>query len=203
MTRNRTTNAEDDRIWQLKVTLTGAKPPIWRRIQVPGSISLYKLHQIIQTIMPWQGYHLYEFQVGELVFGDPDPEDAFYERDVKSARRVKLSQVLPEPKAKLSYVYDFGDNWQHAVVVEKILPPEPGVTYPICLKGVRAAPPEDVGGVWGYEDFLAAVRDPTNEEHEHMLEWAGGAWDPERFDLEKVNASLRHMRPRGRYRDEP
>lgn len=192
-----------DRIWQLKVTLTDSKPPIWRRIQVPGSISLYKLHQIIQAIMPWQGYHLYEFQVGELRYGDPDPEDAFYERNVKSARRIKLSQVLPEPKAKLSYVYDFGDNWDHSVVVEKILPPEPGVTYLICLKGVRAAPPEDVGGVWGYEDFLAAVRDPTHEEHEHMLEWAGGEWDPERFDLARVNAALRQMRPRGRYKDEP
>ncbi|HEX5415224.1 MAG TPA: plasmid pRiA4b ORF-3 family protein [Chloroflexota bacterium] len=194
-------SGQDSLIWQLKVTLTDAKPPIWRRIQVPGSISLYKLHQIIQTIMPWQGYHLYEFQVGELTFGDPDPEDAFYEREVKSARRATLSQALPEPKAKLLYVYDFGDNWEHAVVVEKILPPEPSVRYPVCLKGVRAAPPEDVGGVSGYEDFLAAVRDPTHEEHEHMLEWAGGTWDAERFDLAAVNAALRRPRRRGRYEE--
>ena len=203
MPRNETLRSVDDRIWQLKVTLTDTRPPIWRRIQVPGSITLYKLHQLIQIIMPWQSYHLYEFQVGEQLYGDPDPvEDDFYERHVKSARRIKLSQVLPEPDAKLTYVYDFGDNWEHSVVVEKILSPEPGVHYPICLKGVRAAPPEDVGGVWGYEDFLAAVRDPSHEEHEHMLEWAGGEWDPNRFDLDRVNWSLQHLRPRARSKAE-
>ena len=192
-TRKRTTGRQTDLVWQLKVTLAETKPPIWRRIQVPGSISLYDLHEILQVVMGWQSYHLYEFQVGETIYSDPDPEDAFFEREVTNARRVKLSQVAPEPNAKFRYLYDFGDNWEHLIVVEKILPREPGAEYPICLKGVRATPPEDCGGVWGYEEFLAAIADPEHEEHEEMLEWIGGAWDPEKYDLAGVNAALRRM----------
>jgi len=192
-TRKRTTGRQTDLVWQLKVTLAETKPPIWRRIQVPGSISLYDLHEILQVVMGWQSYHLYEFQVGETIYSDPDPEDAFFEREVTNARRVKLSQVAPEPNAKFRYLYDFGDNWEHLIVVEKILPREPGAEYPICLKGVRATPPEDCGGVWGYEEFLAAIADPEHEEHEEMLEWIGGAWDPEKYDLAGVNAALRQM----------
>lgn len=188
---------DDGRIWQLKITLTQTKPPIWRRIQVPGSISRYRPHQIIEAIMPWEGYHLYEFRAGQTCYGDPDSDDDFYARNIRNFRRTKLSQISPEPKAKLACVYDFGDNWGHAIVVEKILAPEPSERYPVCLKGVRAAPPEDVGGVWGYEEFLEAIRDPTHEEHQHLLDWLGGSWDPERFDLAAVNTALRRGRVHG------
>jgi hypothetical protein len=188
-----TTRRQADLIWQLKVTLAGSKPPIWRRIQVPGSISLYKLHRILQIVMSWQDYHLYEFQVDETHYGDPDPDDDFYGLEVKSARRARLSEVAPEPKAKLKYLYDFGDDWEHAIVVEKLVPREPEVRYPVCLKGVRATPPEDCGGVWGYAGFLEAISDPSHEEHQQLLDWIGGAWDPEKFDLADVNATLRRL----------
>lgn len=187
----KTTRREPELIWQLKITLADSKPPIWRRIQVPGSISLYKLHVIIQIAMPWSNSHLYEFRVGDVDYGDPSPED---ERTVKSARRLRLSQAAPTPKAKIGYVYDFGDNWEHAIVVEKILAPEPGVHYPVCLKGVRAAPPDDCGGIWGYADFVAAIQDPEHAEHDELLEWIGGEWDPVEFDLDGTNAELHQMK---------
>jgi hypothetical protein len=187
----KTTRREPELIWQLKITLADSKPPIWRRIQVPGSISLYKLHVIIQIAMPWSNSHLYEFQVGEVDYGDPSPEVDY---PLKSARRIKLSEAAPAPKAKISYTYDFGDNWEHAIVVEKILAPEPGVHYPVCLKGVRAAPPDDCGGIWGYADFVAAIQDPEHAEHDELLEWIGGKWDPEAFDLEGTNAELQQIK---------
>ena len=178
-------------IWQLKITLDASKPPIWRRIQVAGSISLYKLHVIIQIIMPWSNSHLYEFEVGAMNYGDPSPE---VEWPMKSARRLKLSEAAPSLNAKFRYVYDYGDNWQHTIVVEKILPPESGTRYPVCLKGVRAAPPDDCGGIWGYAEFIAAVQNPENPEHDSMLEWVGGKFDPLEFDVDQVNAELRQIK---------
>ena len=112
---------------------------------------------------------------------------------MKDARRLTLGRAAPFPHSKISYLYDFGDSWEHGILVEKILGPEPGVHYPICLKGVRAAPPDDCGGIWGYESFVAATQDPENEEHESMLEWIGGEWDPLQFDLAGINAELQQF----------
>lgn len=176
-------------IYQLKVTLRDTKPPIWRRIQVPGSITLYKLHQILQIVMGWSNAHLYEFEIGEDRVGEPDPE---YGTEVLSARRVRLSLI--GPGVKFSYTYDFGDDWEHAVLVEKVLPPEEGVSYPRCVTGRRRCPPEDCGGVWGYAHLLDVMQNPEDPEHAEMLEWVGGPFDPAEFDVASINAELKSFR---------
>jgi hypothetical protein len=178
-------------ICQIKVTLKGTEPPIWRRFQVGNDISLYKLHNILQVVMGWEGYHLYRFGVGGVDFGEPDPE---FGDDMKSASAAKLNQLVRGEKTKFIYEYDFGDSWEHEILIEKILPPEEGVRYPVCLDGKRACPPEDCGGVWGYADLLETIQNPESEEYEEMMEWLGGEFDPEAFDLEAINQSLKHLK---------
>jgi hypothetical protein len=174
------------------VTLTGIRPPIWRRLQVSSAINLRRLHDVIQAAMGWTQSHLYRFEVGGVDFGEPDPED---DLAFRSAKATPLRTIAPAPGAVFLYEYDFGDCWQHRIVVEQVLPPEPGAAYPRCTAGKRACPPEDVGGVWGYEEFLAAIRDPEHEEHEAMREWGGEEFDPETFDLRAVNEQLAHLGP--------
>jgi len=179
-------------IYQIKVTLKHSKPPIWRRIQVRGDTRLDKLHYILQATMGWWNAHLHQFIVGNnTCYGEPHPDYGF---DMRDERKVKLNQIAPGEKSKFVYEYDFGDSWEHVILVEKVLPPEKGVQYPRCIKGKRACPPEDVGGVWGYDDFVAAVKDPKHPEHDDMLEWWGDDFDPEAFDLDEVNEALRHLR---------
>ena len=175
-------------VYQLKITLKDIRPPIWRRVLVPDC-SLTKLHEIIQVAMGWENYHLYDFEVGGERYTDPRGMD---DLDMEDASRAKLSQVAPREKAKFRYTYDFGDNWQHEVLVEKFLPPEEGRTYPVCVAGKRACPPEDVGGPWGYMEFAEAIRDPKHEQHEEFLEWRG-EFDPEAFDPDAVNEELRRL----------
>ena len=172
-------------IYQIKVTFRGVRPPIWRRIQVSDNFTLAKLHGIIQVVMGWDDDHLHVFTWEGLNYGDPDPELGF-----RSEARVRLSQLHLEQKSRIRYEYDFGDSWEHDLLVEKILPPEPGVIYPRCLAGKRACPPEDVGGIWGYASFLEAIQDPAHPAHEEYLEWIGDEFDPETFDLEAVNLAL-------------
>jgi hypothetical protein len=180
-------------VYQIKVTLRDSKPPIWRRIQVPGDVTLARLHRILQIVMGWTDYHLHQFIIGGAYFGQPHPDyEGFLE--MHDERRVKLAQIAPGEKFKFVYEYDFGDGWEHELLVEKILPPEPDVDYPRCLKGKRACPPEDVGGVWGYDDFLEIIRTADHPEHDDMLEWVGGEFDPEAFDLDEINAELKAMR---------
>jgi hypothetical protein len=178
-------------IYQIKVTLCESKPPIWRRILVPSDITLAKLHRILQAVMGWTDSHLHQFIVEGTYYGVPDPDDFI---EVKSERRVRLNQVVAGETYRFIYEYDFGDSWEHELLVEKIVPPEKGVRYPVCIKGKRACPPEDVGGVWGYAEFLEAIRDPEHAEHEDYLEWIGGEFDPEAFDLDEINAALSHLR---------
>ena len=178
-------------IYQLKVNLRGAKPPIWRRIQVPSDITLYKLHHILQVVMGWTDSHLHQFIVGRTSYGEPHPDYGF---EMRSEKRAKLDKIAPGEGDKFIYEYDFGDGWEHIVLVEKILAPEEGVRYPLCLKGVRACPPEDVGGIWGYASFLEAIRDPEHPDHESMIEWIGIEFDPKEFDLEWVNEQLGWLR---------
>jgi hypothetical protein len=127
-----------------------------------------------------------------MSYGNPE-DDEFGDLGTLDEAKFKLSQVIYGAGQRLTYEYDFGDSWDHTLLVEKILPPEEGVRYPLCLKGKRAGPPEDVGGVWGYEDFLEAIRDPHHSEHEQYLTWVGGEFDPEDFNLEDINAGLRGM----------
>ncbi len=181
--------ADDSPVYQLKVTLKGTRPPIWRRLQVRGSTTLLKLHTIIQIAMGWTDSHLHQFIVGGMYYGMPDVE---WDDDMQDERRIKLGQIVSAVKDRFTYEYDFGDSWEHEIMVEKVLAPEPGAQYPICLAGKRACPPEDVGGVWGYAEFLDTIADPERPEHEEMLEWIGGSFDAEAFDLEAVNQMLKH-----------
>ena len=179
------------RIYQIKVTLNESKPPIWRRILAPGDITLEKFHYILQVAMGWTDSHLHQFIVGQIRFGEPHPD---YGLDMQDERRVKLNQIVPGDGFKFRYEYDFGDSWLHNLLVEKVLEPEPGQQYPVCIKGRRACPPEDVGGVWGYDTFLEAIQNPDHPEHDEYLEWIGGEFDPEEFDLDETNEILRDLR---------
>ncbi|MCU0586525.1 MAG: plasmid pRiA4b ORF-3 family protein [Syntrophobacteraceae bacterium] len=176
-----------DRIHQMKISLKGAKPPIWRRVLVPGELTLGQLHDVIQAAMGWDGGHLHMFKVWGLEYGVPNPD---WEMDVEDEDRVTLDRLQFKEKSRFLYLYDFGDDWAHDILVEKILPREDGKHYPICIKGSRACPPEDVGGVWGYASFLETIRDPKHPEHEDLLEWAGGEFDSEAFDLDAVNLRM-------------
>jgi hypothetical protein len=180
-------------IYQIKVTLRHIRPPIWRRIEVGSEIKLDKLHRILQEAMGWTDSHLHQFIVGDSFYGQPDP-DFDYDLDMDDETKVKLNQIVSGEKFKFIYEYDFGDGWEHELLIEKIGPPEDGVDYPRCLTGKRACPPEDVGGVWGYETFLEAMADPTHPEHEVYTEWIGDEFDAEAFDLEGINIGLKRIR---------
>lgn len=179
--------AKPEKIYQIKVTLKGLKPPIWRRIQVGDNIMLSQLHEILQIVMDWDDCHLHEFNIQGVIYGVP-ADDYVYNCEDDSS--LQLNKVLPAEGNKFTYRYDFGDNWTHELLVEKIIPPQEEVYYPRCIKGRRSSPPEDVGGTIGYKHFLEAIQDPENDEHENYLDWIGGEFNPEFFDLESVNTIL-------------
>ena len=178
-------------IYQIKVTLKSSKPPIWRRIQVPCNITLEEMHRILQAVMGWWDYHLHQFIVGRTYYGVSSSDYADF-MDIRDESQARLNQIADEG-SRFVYEYDFGDSWEHVLLVEKVLEPEPGQEYPVCIKGKRARPPEDVGGIWGYGTFLEAIRDPGHSEHDSYLEWVGGEFDPEAFDLDEINAALRAL----------
>jgi hypothetical protein len=178
------------RICQIKVTLKWSKPPIWRRLQVRGDTKLGKLHQILQITMGWWDEHLHAFDAGGVAYGEPDPD---FPSDLRQERNVRLDKIAQEGDT-FRYDYDFGDSWVHEIKVEKVLDPEPGTHHPRCLAGKRACPPEDCGGVPGYERMMAVIANPKDEEHEEILEWLGDEFDTEAFDLDAVNEELGLLR---------
>jgi hypothetical protein len=182
-------------VYQLKVTLRSIRPPIWRRILVGADATLAHLHSVLQTAFGWEDYHLHMFTADGVEYGVPSPDDW---RPVRDERRVKLRQVLFEPKDRLVYEYDFGDSWEHQIVLEKVLPPDAKQPVPFCAGGKRACPPEDCGGTWGYAAFLEAISDPEHPEHSEYQEWIGGTFDPEVFNRDEVNAELSVLRPQSR-----
>lgn len=191
----RSTKPRTAAVHQIKVTLKGFRPPIWRRLQVPSDIRLSDLHDVIQVAMGWTNSHLHQFYDGESYYGVPTG-DAFDDLEMQNEARYHLNQLAPEPKDKLVYEYDFGDSWTHEILVEKVLPVDPAATYPVCLTGRRACPPEDCGGVWGYAELLEALADPEHPEHEEMTDWVGGEFDPEHFDLGVTNRILKQLAPK-------
>ncbi|MEA3377872.1 MAG: plasmid pRiA4b ORF-3 family protein [Chloroflexota bacterium] len=175
-------------IYQIHVSLMGIEPPIWRRIQVPGDMTLADLHDVLQDVMSWWDYHLHQFIVEGTYYGVPHPD---YEVEMRDENKVRLDEVAHEG-SQFIYEYDFGDGWEHLLKVEKVLEPEPGRRYPVCIDGQRAAPPEDVGGIWGYEEYVEVMVNPDDPEYEEYLEWRG-EFDPEAFDLDEVNEALREL----------
>jgi hypothetical protein len=179
-------------IYQLKISLKGLQPPIWRRIQIPGDISLFKLHFLIQIAMGWTNSHLHEFIIDNQSYGSPE-DDEWGSRGTRDENKYQLEQVIPGKGIQFIYLYDFGDGWEHTIQVEDILDCQEDLHYPTCLGGKRACPPEDVGGIGGYAYFLEAIQDPQHPEHEDYLAWIGDEFDPEAFDRERFDAELRNM----------
>lgn len=175
-------------VYQLHIELKYLKPAVWRRVLVPASIKLPKLHVVLLWAMGWDGGHMHEFVFGDTSYEVSDPDFPSDEPMLNEAR-VNLGRALGALKS-FTYIYDYGDNWQHRVKVEKVLPPDPELRAPICLDGRNACPPEDVGGVPGYIGFLDAIIDPAHEEHQRLLDWWGGSYDPAAFDLRDVNERL-------------
>ncbi len=209
--------AQPAQIHELKITLRGSKPPIWRRLAVPSDMRLNDLHYTIQIVMGWENYHLHQFVVPNT---QPKPTreelasldwQARYEKltmcrdrcwsdprmEVEGAeneKKVKLCEMAPAVKSKFVYEYDFGDGWDHTIEVVKIGLPAEGVKYPVCLAGKFACPPEDSGGVWGYYEKLKVLKDLKHEDYKDTLEWMSHGFDPERFNLEAINAELAELR---------
>jgi hypothetical protein len=176
-------------IAQIKVSLQDIEPTIWRRLEVPAEIKLSRLHVALQAAMGWQDYHLHAFRIGDIEYGVPDPDYEPMGVPLKDDRRATLRSLVGVGESFV-YEYDFGDGWEHEILVEAVLAPRPRTRYPRVIDGARACPPEDVGGTPGYEGFLEAVADPRHEEHDSMLEWAGGSFDAEAFDMDAANREL-------------
>ena len=194
---NRKTSARrisPSRIYQLHIELDDIQPRIWRRLWVADTLTLAKLDRVIQAAMGWTNSHLHEFEIKGTRYGmldDEWPQDP----PLLDDKRHRLGEVLGDDVVDFVYTYDFGDNWRHAVMVEKLLEPEEQTnTWPICLAGENACPPEDVGGIGGYMEFLEAVRNPAHPEHVAMWRWGGGPFDPRSFDINAANAAIRKLR---------
>ncbi len=178
-------------VYQLKITLNHIRPPIWRRLLVTDC-TLAALHEIIQTAMGWESMHLAAFEVQ----GEPydvqmfdDGLDAWNQDDTGDAGQISLGEIANEGITRFQYTYDFGDSWEHTITIEKTLQADPDMQYPRCIKGKRACPPEDCGGIFGYDNLLNALADPDHPEHDDMLDWCG-EFDPEHFDCDEVNGNL-------------
>jgi hypothetical protein len=192
-------------VYQLKVTLRHVRPPVWRRLRVPGAVALGKLHDALQIALGWTDSHLHQFRVGDACYGILDPHEDFG-TDTIDERKVRLEQVA-KVRAKLVYEYDFGDGWEHDILVEAVEPATDRDVLPVCLDGRRACPPEDCGGPHGYANLLESLADPRHPDHDEMKGWIGPDFAAEHFDLDHVNKELRTLaarwRPRAAARPRP
>jgi hypothetical protein len=177
-----------DQLYHLRIQLADIEPPIWRSIVVPGQITLLRLHQIIQVVMGWTFSHLHQFLLHEVYYGEPDPE---FGEQMKPEQRVQLRRVVLKEGDRFLYEYDFGDSWRHEITVERI-EPLTAETYSTlqCFDGERACPPEDCGGVSGFEQLREALREKRHPEHRELRAWAGKHYDPNLFSLQAVNSAL-------------
>ena len=184
-------------VHELKITLRSVKPAVWRRIQVPSSIGLDELAGLLVAAMGWMGGHLHSYQVGDVHYQPEDPDGWFDSPmfNYKDEALVTLGEVLPTEKSKMRWDYDFGDGWEHNVIVERIAPADPQTTYPVCVDGGNSCPPEDCGGPWGYEEFLQAIADKAHPRHEELTEWSPLDFDAAHFDPTEATADMQSSRP--------
>lgn len=184
--RNRRPASNADLLFQFKITLHETKPPIWRRIQVPDC-TLGDLHELIQAAMGWEDAHLHQFIIDDVRYGIPEQE-----LGLENETKARLSKIVPQSRMpfRFRYEYDFGDGWLHDLLFEGYPSNDVGQKYPVCLDGSRACPPEDVGGVWGYAEFLDAIVDSKHERHGELLDWIGGEFDPEEFDAKAATIAM-------------
>jgi hypothetical protein len=179
-------------VYQFKLALIGVEPTVWRRIQVPETYSFWDLHVALQDSMGWLDYHLHVFRVARPGIGEveqvgiPDDDPLEGDKPTLPGWEIPITRYFPRPETIAYYEYDFGDGWEHELTLEAILPRQAGQKYPLCLDGARACPPEDCGGVYGYENLLAVSHDPTHQEYESTLEWLGSRFDPDKFDPKRV-----------------
>lgn len=190
-------------VYQLKTTLQGTRPPIWRRMQVPATLRLCCLHDVLQEVMGWTDSHLHRFEKDGKCWGVPEDLEGDDGIEITDERGTNVGAVLKTEGDSLLYIYDFGDNWRHDVKLEMILPVLAAVARPVCVAGERHCPPEDVGGPSGYDEFLEVIFEPRHEDFEHCITWAGGPsavnrsvgrFQPEEFDLKAVNDLLSRTR---------
>ncbi len=174
----------DKRVVQLKITLQETKPVVWRRIQVPASMTFRALADAVISAVGFLGEHLYLFKVGAERIGNKEFDDL---DDWTSDTRLRVGQVVDQGVKSFFLEYDFGDGWRHKIEVEDILSPDPAERYPVCVGGKNAGPPEDCGGPWGFEEFKGKIADPAHPEHQETLEWLGRPYDPKSFDLMRAN----------------
>lgn len=176
--RGTSTSTSTNVIMQIKVKLLGvSKPPVWRRLQLGADTRLDHLHEMIIAAFGWQDYHMHVFASGPDEFGVPDPELGFIDE-----RNVSIGELIGDVGGRLRYTYDFGDDWEHEIVVEELLDADPEIHYPILLAAKGACPPEDCGGPWGYAELKEILANPGHEQHQEMRDWLGlhnsSAFDP-------------------------
>jgi hypothetical protein len=185
--------------YQIRVVLGDSHPAIWRQLIIRSDMTLRELHHVLQIAMGWTSFHGHEFRFKKNRYGHPDPdgEAAFGFKTIDDTK-VRLEQIVTGKGQCLIYEYDLGDSWEHFLTVQQVLPLDKDKPPVRCLAGARACPPEDVGGIGGYEAFLHAVAHPNHSEHKNILRWVGGVFDPEAFDINRVNRLLQGVlrRPR-------
>lgn len=194
---NSTSAVNAENLYQFKITLVGLEPPIWRRIQI-HDCSLDTLHGYIQMAMGWTNSHLHSFRINGELFGDPELlDDGFMSVEFFDSTTTMLSEILPTSSNRFSflYEYDFGDGWQHEILFEGCPQPTKGAKYPICVEGEYCCPPEDCGGIHGYVEFLQAISDSEHEDHEYLLQWVGGHFDPDKFNPRQATKALKTVIP--------
>ena len=179
---------------QLRIELLRIQPHVWRRVIVPETVTLAKLNLILQAAMGWTNSHLHEYEIADRRYGIPDP-DWPSEEPMHDERRVQLKSFIEARVRRFTYLYDFGDHWEHQITVEDLVPPKGGRQAVVCTAGENACPPEDVGGEGGYISFLEALADTQHEEHQAMLDWIGYPFDPNAFDLNAINQRLARVKP--------
>jgi len=197
-----------DKVYQFEIALQEIEPTLWRRIQVPEGYSFWDLHCAITDCLGWLDYHLHQFNVKNPETGQPenigiDDYDGFDDYEVLPDWETKIANYFTAEHTTCDYEYDFGDGWHHAIILEEILPREEGVVYPRCIAGERACPPEDVGGPWGYERFLKSIAYMNSPGHDRLLEWVGGWFDPEWFDLDLIRFGNPESRRRVAFEEQP
>ena len=185
-------------IARIRIELEDTDPMVWRELDLPLSTTLATLHELIQVAMRWEDSHLHEFVVGEKVYGVPYPEPGLIERKVHQSRSIRLGTLIDRGVREFLYVYDFGDNWRHRIMIGDVRQGDPALEYPHFIAGARRAPPDDVGGISGFEEFLEAVTDPDHEDHERMLTWCGGSFDPDDIDERHVRMIVEDFAARRR-----
>ena len=179
-------------VYQLKVTLLHSQPPIWRRFQVESAVTLQRIHRILQVVMGWTDSHMHGFRVPQP--GSRGARQRFLPIEEAAENSTRLADLLHRPTDRMIYEYDFGDSWEHDIVLEELVARSSTVRYPNVLSGRGACPPDDVGGIPGYCHFLEAIKDPKHPDHEDMVEWGGADFDPARFDVQSVNRAIHGAR---------